>query len=159
MTSPVLAREATIVAMANALNDLERLDHEGARLTAYRNAGIGYGDCVAYDRDAFARQRQRRNMRNARDGVAMTAMFAGILALGCIAPEGEAMAAAAAQDSTWGVSLAVVIMVCVALLLIISVALGLAEYWSARRRVRRRTAAITKNIRDDAEHAARMAEV
>lgn len=152
-----LTTEATIVAMANALDRVERLDHEGARLIAYARAGIRAGDAVAYDRDAFARQRQRRNMRAARDGASMTAMFAGILALGCVAPDGEAMAATAtAHEQTWGAALATLIMIAASIVMICAVALGLMERWNTRHK-RRRTAALMANIERDAEHAARMA--
>ena len=61
--SPYIARESTIVCMANALDDLDRINHEGARLMAYQRANILYGEAMAYDRDAHRRQLERRDLR------------------------------------------------------------------------------------------------
>ena len=63
MPSPYLDRESWIVRMASALDDLERLNHEAARLMAYQRAGIPHGEALAYDRDAHRRQIERRDLR------------------------------------------------------------------------------------------------
>lgn len=61
--SPYIARESTIIRMANALDDLDRINHEAARLMAYQRANILYGEAMAYDRDAHRRQLERRDLR------------------------------------------------------------------------------------------------
>ena len=63
MPSPYIDRESWIVRMASALDDLERLNHEAARLMAYQRAGIPHGEAMAYDRDAHRRQLERRDLR------------------------------------------------------------------------------------------------
>lgn len=61
--SPYIAREAIIVRMANALDDLDRLNHEAARLMAYQRAGIPNCEALAYDNAAHWRQMMRRDLR------------------------------------------------------------------------------------------------
>jgi len=61
--SPYIDRESIIVRMANALDGLNNLSHEGARLMAYQRANILYGEAMAYDRDAHRRQLDRRDLR------------------------------------------------------------------------------------------------
>jgi hypothetical protein len=61
--SPYIDRESTIIRMANALDGLNNLSHEGARLMAYQRAGVLYGEAMAYDRDAHRRQLERRDLR------------------------------------------------------------------------------------------------
>lgn len=61
--SPYIARETTVIRMASALDDLERINHEAARLMAYQRAGIMLGEAMAYDRDAHRRQLERRDLR------------------------------------------------------------------------------------------------
>ena len=69
--SSYIDREATIIRMANALDDLDRINHEAERLMAYQRAGILYGEAMAYDRDAHRRQLERRDLR-ARGVLAVT---------------------------------------------------------------------------------------
>ena len=61
--SPYIDREVTIVRMASALDDLDRINHEAARLMAYQRAGILTGEAMAYDRAAHRRQLERRELR------------------------------------------------------------------------------------------------
>lgn len=61
--SPYIDRESTIIRMANALDGLNNLSHEGERLVAYQRAGVLYGEAMAYDRDAHRRQLERRELR------------------------------------------------------------------------------------------------
>jgi hypothetical protein len=61
--SPYIDRESTIVRMANALDGLNNLSHEGARLMAYQRAGILTAEAMACDRDAHRRQLERRDLR------------------------------------------------------------------------------------------------
>lgn len=76
--SPYIARETIVIRMANALNDLDRINHEAERLVAYQHAGVLYSEAMAYDRDAHRRQLERRELR-ARYVLAVAA------ALGCAA--------------------------------------------------------------------------
>lgn len=63
MAPSFIDSESWTVRMANALDDLDRINHEAARIMAYQRAGIPHGEAMAYDRDAHRRQIERRELR------------------------------------------------------------------------------------------------
>lgn len=144
--------------MIDALNDLKRLSHDGARYGAYQRAGIAYGQMLAFDSVAHDRQRTRRAAQTAADAVAGLCMFVGLgAALAVSLTAGDAVAAP--MPATITVETApLIVAALVGAVIGISACAGLWLFDSATRRASREQ--IGRNIKSerDPQQAARMVE-